>query len=48
MMQATLPGTLPLWLSVMLLAGAAVIAILGAVLLLLAAGVAGWKIWRQR
>lgn len=39
-MSPTLPGTLPLWLSVTLLGGA--------VLVIILAGVAGWMIWRQR
>lgn len=39
-MQATLPGTLPLWLSVTLLGGA--------VLVIILAGVAGWKIWKAK
>lgn len=38
--QATLPGTLPLWLSVTLLGGA--------LLVVIAASVSGWKIWRKR
>lgn len=37
--QATLPGTLPLWLSLTLLGGAVIVIIL--------AGVAGWMIWRK-
>lgn len=46
-MSPTLPGTLPLWLSVAMLAGGATVVILG-VGLLLAAGVAGWKIWKAK
>lgn len=39
-MSPTLPGTLPLWLSVTLLGGA--------VIVIISAGVAGWKIIRRR